>query len=113
MSEQFTSVSTSNKSSKLRAAVVNNPTKPSSLKNRFGKVSQNDQFEVNPESGMSSAEKGAAYKEWGRQLAEQSKERDRVAAQNAVPKGGTRRKRKTLRKRNSKKRKTLRKRKRN
>jgi hypothetical protein len=98
MSEQFTS----NKSSKLRAAVVNNPTNTSSLRRKFEGVPKNDQYEVDPESGMSSAEKGAAYKEWGRQLAEQSKERDRVAAQNAVTKGGTRRKRKTLRKRKSK-----------
>jgi hypothetical protein len=95
------STSNSNKVNKLRAEVLNNAIdKPSSLKNRFGKVSQNSQFEAS-ESGMSEAEKGAAYKEWGRQLAEKSA----LKAQNAVTKGGTRRKRK----RNSKKRKSTRK----
>lgn len=94
-------MSTSKRVNTLRAAVNDNPGSPSSLKKRFDRVSQNDQFEVNPESGMSSAEKGAAYKEWGRQLADKSA----VKAQNDAKKGGTRRKR------NSKKRKTLRKRK--
>ena len=46
-----------------------NTTSSSSLKKRISAISANDQWEINPLTGMSKAEEGRAYKMYGEQLA--------------------------------------------
>ena len=46
--------------------------KTSSLKTRISSISSNDQWEINPLTGMSRAQEGRAYKAYGEQLASQA-----------------------------------------